>query len=374
VTNELSILLVILACSIVVCGCAEDHGSGGDGKASVTVSEPEAKSDLSASAWTTSDDGKLSLKIVTAHAPIRADEPVWVLAELRNDSEETLTVLRPFGDQYTAEAAGFEITGPEGEVDYSGDAPSYALGSESFTYLVPGEAVLDACSTDSLQDWLQLTEANHLGLGTPGQYKICFTYRATPGHDEMARLSGRFVGEARLWTGEIRTGPVTVTKLAQIDASDTEPAISVRIPSNEYGVTLAEAAAGLRFDYDLLVTDELEGVIPFPQNSGGGSGVGPSGLMPLETITGNGQSYGLYDVGLGQPDLRPRKIEQGTYPYSFVWDGRNWGGPSDTSMPKADPFPPGTYTLRVRVKGEIETPDGRKPYDVSDTAKILLTP
>jgi hypothetical protein len=43
-------------------------------------------------------------------------------------------------------------------------------------------------------------------------------------------------------------------------------------------------------------------------------------------------------------------------------------------MPKGEPFPPGTYTLRVRVKGEIETPDGRKPYDVSGTAKITLTP
>ena len=96
--------------------------------------------------------------------------------------------------------------------------------------------------------------------------------------------------------------------------------------------------------------------------------------MPFETITGDGQSYGLHDVGLGQPDLRPRRIKQGTYPYSFVWNGRNWGGPSDTSMPKGEPFPPGTYTLQVRVNGETETPDGHKPYDVSESAKIILTP
>lgn len=368
-------LLVILACSVFVGGCAEDRRSGGDGSVSVPVSQHDVNSDLSASGWVTSADGKLSLRIVTAHGPIRADEPVWVLAELRNDADETLTVLRPFGDQYEAEASGFEITGPEGKVDYGGPKLTYVLGADAFTYLVPGEAMLETWSTDALQDWLRLTVENRPGLGTPGQYEVRFTYRATPNHDEMAKQSGRFVGEAPLWTGEIRTGPVAVTKRpSDGDASEAEPAISVRVPSDEYRFTLAEAAAGVRFDYDLLVAEDLEGIIPFPQDTGGGMGGGPSGLMPFETITGDGQSYGLYDVGLGQPDLRPRRIEQGTYPYSFVWDGRNWGGPSDTSMPKGEPFPPGTYTLRVRVRGEIETPKGRKPYDVSDNARIILTP
>jgi hypothetical protein len=43
-------------------------------------------------------------------------------------------------------------------------------------------------------------------------------------------------------------------------------------------------------------------------------------------------------------------------------------------MPKGEPFPPGTYTLRVRVKGEIETQEGRIPYNVSDTARVILSP
>jgi len=370
-------LLVILACSLFGGGCAEGRRSGGDGSVSVPVSEPEAKSDSSASAWTSSEDGKLSLRIVTAHAPIRADEPVWVLAELRNDSDETLTVLKPFGDQYEAEASGFEITGPDGKVSYGGPTLEYTLGADAFTYLVPGESMLETWSTDALQDWLRLTEANYPGLGMPGQYKICFTYRATASHQDMAKQSGRFVGQENLWTGEICTDPAAVTRAEPShddNDGDAESAISVRIPSDEYRFTLAEAAEGVRFDYNLVVAEMLESVIPFPQDIGGAMGNGPSGLMPFETIKGDGQSYGLYDVGLGQPDLRPRKIEQGTYPHSFVRDGRNWGGPSDTSMPKGEPFPPGTYTLRVRVKGEIETPKGRKPYDVSDTTEIVLTP
>lgn len=248
------------------------------------------------------------------------------------------------------------------------------MGADAFTYLVPGEVLLETWSTDALQDWLRLTEANHPGLGAPGRYTIQFTYRVTPGDQEVARQSGRFVGQDGLWTGEIRTGHMAVTKRARDgDGSDAGPAVSVRVPSDEYRFTLAEAAAGVRFDYDLVVAEDLEEVIPFPQDTGGASGGGPSGLIPFETITGDGQSYGLYDVGLGQPNQLPRRAEAGTYPHSFVWDGRNWGGPSDTSMPKGEPFPPGTYTLRVRVKGEIGTPEGRKPYDVSDTAKIVLT-
>lgn len=70
VTNELSMLLLILACSLLLGGCAENRRSGDRGEVSVPVSETEAKNDLSASAWATSEDGKLSLRIVTAHEPL----------------------------------------------------------------------------------------------------------------------------------------------------------------------------------------------------------------------------------------------------------------------------------------------------------------
>lgn len=248
VTNEFPMFSAILVCSLFGGGCAEDGKFGEDGEVSAPANEADATKDSSASTWSTSDDGKLSLRIVTAHGPISADEPVWVLAELRNDSDENLAVLRPFGDQYEAESSGFEIAGPDGKVDYGGPKLTYVLGADAFTYLVPGEALLETWSTDALQDWLQLTEANRPGLGEPGRYTIRFNYRATPSHQEMAKQSGRFVGQKRLWTGEIRTGHVAVTKRARDgDGSDAGPAISVRIPSGEYRFTLAEAAVGVRF-------------------------------------------------------------------------------------------------------------------------------
>lgn len=365
----------LLACLFLGGGCAEDRTSG-HGKVAAEVGKPEAEEDSSASAWATSDDGKLSLRIVAAHGPIRADEPVWMLAELRNDSDQPLAVLRPFGDRYEARAIGFEITGPDGKVRYEGPTPTYVLGTDSFSYLAPSEVLLDSWSTDAFQDWMSLTNENHAGLGTLGRYSVRYTYKATPSHQEMAKQSRRFGDQERLWMGEIRTDAVTVSKAKSprhANGGQSRPAVSVRIRSDEYRFTLAEVAAGVRFDYDLVVADDLEGVVPLPQDAGSALGGGPSGLIPFETIMGGGHSYGLFDVGLGKPDLRPRRIERGTYPHSFAWDGRNWGGPSDTGMPKGEPFPPGTYTLRVRVKGEIETPNGRKPYDVSDTAIVVLT-
>ena len=367
-------LLALLACASPAVRAA-DRPSGDDSGRPAPAGGPAAEEkDSPASAWAASDDGKVSLRIVAAHGPIGADEPVWVLAELRNDSDETLAVLKPFGDRYKAEAAGFEIVGPNGKVRYEGPEPDYVLGADAFTLLPPGRPLLESSSVDALQEWLPLTPQNHPGLSEPGRYTIRYTYRATPGDQEMAQQSRRFVGRERIWTGEIRSGAVTVTKAKRPHDGDNAPAVTVRIASDEYRFTLAEAAAGVRFDYDVAVPEDLDRVVPHPQDAGGASAPGPSGLMPFETLSGNGQSYCLCDVGLGQPDQRPRRIERGTYPHSFVWDGRNWGGPSDTSAPKGGPFPPGTYTLQIRVRGEIDTPEGRKPYDVSDTAKVVLTP
>ena len=59
---------------------------------------------------------------------------------------------------------------------------------------------------------------------------------------------------------------------------------------------------------------------------------------------------------------------------SFEWDGRNWTGPSDFDNPKGDPFPPGSYTLTVRIVGKIETTDGKKPYDVANSVEVKLAP
>jgi hypothetical protein len=63
----------------------------------------------------------------------------------------------------------------------------------------------------------------------------------------------------------------------------------------------------------------------------------------------------------------------GTYGLSFEWDGRNWTGPSDYGHPKGTPFPPGGYTLLVRLAGRVKTPSGEEPYEIKQSVQVTLT-
>jgi hypothetical protein len=101
---------------------------------------------------------------------------------------------------------------------------------------------------------------------------------------------------------------------------------------------------------------------------------GRSGLFPLERISGMGQGYALLDFGLGFPPVEVvTTLKKGTYLHSFLWDGRNWSGPSDTSRPKGEPFPAGSYDLKVTIHGKVAADKkGYVPYELSGVAKLTL--
>jgi hypothetical protein len=168
-----------------------------------------------------------------------------------------------------------------------------------------------------------------------------------------------------LWIGEIMSRAVTVVKEKSSAGNNIENVVSIQFPKDEYEFTLAEVAKGVRFEYRIVVRRDLDGVIPKARDVGGAAGPGPSGVHPFEEISGNGQSYSLRDLGLGWDDDRPRLIGKGTHVLSFDWDGKNRGGPSDTDNPKGSPFPPGTYTLRVRLAGQANLqPSPQSPASV----------
>lgn len=151
--------------------------------------------------------------------------------------------------------------------------------------------------------------------------------------------------------------------------------ISIEFPEKAYRFTLAEVANGVTIDYSIRVKQNISNVIPRPQDDGSCGGLGPSGLFPFEKISGNGQSYSLQDIGLCPQEEKPaRTIQSGVYAASFQWDGRNWWGPSDFDNPKGDPFPPGSYTLTVRIVGEVVTKGRKQPYDIANSIKVNLVP
>jgi len=145
--------------------------------------------------------------------------------------------------------------------------------------------------------------------------------------------------------------------------------VTIVFPEQPCTFTLAQAAAGIEIQYQVLVANAVTGVVPQGQSSC--PQAGPSGLYVFEQLSGNAQSYCLCDTGLcvAPPDT-PVTIAQGTFDGKFSWDGKNWTGPSDFGNPKGSAFPPGTYTLEVSAKGKKEG----APYSVVGKYDITLTP
>jgi hypothetical protein len=157
--------------------------------------------------------------------------------------------------------------------------------------------------------------------------------------------------------------------------TSTLPGVSIVFDSQPCTFTLAQAAAGVHIGYQVVVGMSGDSVVPKPQDAGGCGAPGPSGLIVFESLAGGGQHYCLCDVGLcPTPSTTPVPLVPGMYPGSFAWDGKNWGGPSDTGNPEGAPFPPGQYTLTVSAVGDLVLPDPAAPFQVTGTFSIDLTP
>jgi len=148
------------------------------------------------------------------------------------------------------------------------------------------------------------------------------------------------------------------------------PGVRVEYVPQRCTFTLAEAAAGIDIDYAVVVDAPLASVTVRPQDAGGCGAPGPSGLVTFEQLAGGAQRYCLCDTGLCPGGDRTVALAAGSYPASFHWTGRNWGGPSDTGMPMGAPFPAGDYTLRVSAIGSYASAS----FTVASTFPIHLVP
>jgi hypothetical protein len=76
-----------------------------------------------------------------------------------------------------------------------------------------------------------------------------------------------------------------------------------------------------------------------------------------------GQTYCVCDMGLPTGKSNELHVPAGTYAGSFMWNGKNWNGPSDTMSPKGAAFPAGSYVLTVQGAGTLMSPDEWLPYE-----------
>jgi hypothetical protein len=164
-----------------------------------------------------------------------------------------------------------------------------------------------------------------------------------------------------------------------LDSASDLPGVHIVFTTQTCTFTLAQAAAGIAIEYDVVVDADVTGVIPEGQNSA--PAAGPSGLIVFEKLAGAGQNYCLCDVGLGaMTSPNPVTIKMGTYHSTFSWMGKNWNGPSDTGNPMGTPFPVGDYRLDVSAIGSVVDADagsadaGSKSFKVDAGFRITLVP
>jgi hypothetical protein len=187
-----------LLLTMIVGGC-------GPHRESLSSASADAKLDsqrpLAGKTWVTSDDGKLALRFSVIAQRVTANENIQVAAEIRNASQQKITVLRPFGDWYAAKAVGMKIRDGERQIRYTGPTPSYVIGSDAFEVIGPGDVV---------EDKLELTTDNFAGIEPPGRYSLQYDYSYNGQWDATAAAGKSGIRDA--WRGTISSRAIHVIR------------------------------------------------------------------------------------------------------------------------------------------------------------------
>lgn len=159
----------------------------------------DAPPPLGDSAWVTSDDGKLALRLSVMTPRVEANANIQVAAEIRNISQQQITILRPFGDSYAALSIGIKIWDGLRQIRYTGPAKTYVVGALAFAVIGPGEVV---------EDKLELPAVNADGSKSPGRYTLRYDY-AYDGYWDTSAAAGKS-GIKDAWRGTISSREVQV--------------------------------------------------------------------------------------------------------------------------------------------------------------------
>ena len=163
--------------------------------------------------WETSGNGDLSLRLRVKSARLATQESIVVIAEMRNNRQGPVTILRPFGwHQLIAHASQLKIWGEQGQIKYKGPIADYELDKASFITLAAKEITTDT---------LELTVSDFAATGKAGNYAVRYDYSYSgEGEKKVADE-----GVKGIWRGTICSREVQLKK--------QEAAAEVPRPSQE---------------------------------------------------------------------------------------------------------------------------------------------
>lgn len=185
--------------------------------------EENARSKTVSSGWIKSRNGSVSFRLLSSAKPIDKAKPIVLLGDIRNNTKNTIYLLKAFGDKYVAKCVNTQLDGPKGRIRYDGPIKTYSLGSSAFVRLAPGK---------TFRDRLELNVNHFSGSKLSGEYKIVYTYRMAKSHRDRAeqllrKKNKKHPDEPKdpepkiiVWSGgEIQCPAITVKKRSGISAS-----------------------------------------------------------------------------------------------------------------------------------------------------------
>lgn len=108
--------------ALVLTGAHKALAAFPDGIANLGAAQSRSTSQASDSPadWVNSDNGDLSLRLSVKSELLTSEDAIVLIASIRNNRSEPVTILRPFGDHYEAVAGGIKIWNEQGLVKYTG--------------------------------------------------------------------------------------------------------------------------------------------------------------------------------------------------------------------------------------------------------------
>ena len=119
-----------------------------------------------------------------------------LVVEIANRGDVATPIIKPFGDWYYAVAVGIALEGPRGPVKYTGDTPSYEIGSMAFLWLEAGESFTDRSTI--LPDLFA-------GSDSPAEYTVRYTYKYSGEWDSVDEATSA-------WRGQIVSHQIRFTR------------------------------------------------------------------------------------------------------------------------------------------------------------------
>ena len=160
--------------------------------------EPTPLSPDSSAEWV--DNGDLSLRLRVKSARLATQCSIVLIAEIRNNRQDPVTILRPFGPlQLLAHASQIRIWGQQGQIKYIGPIADYELNKTSFITLEAKEIAAGM---------LELSVSDFAETGKAGTYAVRYDYSYSgEGEKKVADE-----GVKGIWHGSICSREVQVKR------------------------------------------------------------------------------------------------------------------------------------------------------------------